>query len=45
MVKGRRMFAAAKWSVIRREDGEVMEGNIQTKEEAASKMELLIKEV
>lgn len=36
---------AAKWSVIRKEDGEVMEGNIQTKEEAASKMELLIKEV
>ncbi|WP_154905622.1 hypothetical protein [Klebsiella michiganensis] len=35
----------AKWSIIRREDGEVMEGNIQTKEEAASKMELLIKEV
>jgi hypothetical protein len=35
----------AKWSIIRKEDGEVMEGNIQTKEEAASKMETLIKEV
>ena len=35
----------AKWSIIRKEDGEVMEGNIQTKEEAASKMELLLKEV
>lgn len=34
----------AKWSIIRKEDGEVMEANIQTKEEAASKMELLIKE-
>ncbi|WP_227136737.1 hypothetical protein [Kosakonia radicincitans] len=34
----------AKWRVIRKEDDEVMEGNIQTKEEAASKMELLIKE-
>lgn len=35
----------AGWRVIRKEDGEVMEGNIQTKEEAQSKMELLIKEV
>lgn len=35
----------AKWRVIRKEDEEVMEGNIQTKEEALSKMELLIKEV